>query len=384
MVLLVATALYVGLTYAFRPLWVCHQEMAQSGTVSDICGPLGTDDVAFLGLIVFICLLIFPDLSEVSIAGLGSIKRAISQQAVATQNLERSVHVLEARFSQTQVVSQTHTVYVNLREAERTAGEKRERVERGEPAVAIDMPQETRAVSPARARQIVQLIDYSAQIGRYSALATQSPDDAMVPAGDEGMTTRSIDERRIALRSWAATFKNELLAFLAADKTLRANVDELSNEDLSAAIALGRHLLDGVATYLNQASWVNEETRLTHAFRRWLEGQGWTVTVRPMLEGGLRPDLTAERAEARLVAEIQLGKLSVDRLMAAVSQLDQFAGYLDASLKALVVPAGQGATVRHWLHDRPSGLRIRAYEVAEDGEVRELDAVRRDSTESQG
>jgi len=83
--------LVVALSYvpasSFAP---CRDQLTVSGNIVHMCHPVGTDDVVAIGLILLCAVaFIWPDLSEVAIPGLVSLKKEVSATKLAVAETER-------------------------------------------------------------------------------------------------------------------------------------------------------------------------------------------------------------------------------------------------------------------------------------------------------
>jgi hypothetical protein len=107
----IALALAVGAAALFflsraYPNWrVCEEALAVTGSTptATICKPLGVADLSVVLLPVAI--LLFPDLAELAIPGLISLKRDVAVQAEKQERLEKSLVQVEQRVSQVQNVN---------------------------------------------------------------------------------------------------------------------------------------------------------------------------------------------------------------------------------------------------------------------------------------
>jgi len=96
LVIFAATAIVVVLSY-FPASGVrsCHQELAQTGSVVEVCGPIGVSDVIGVSLVLlFALLLLWPDLSEVTVFNLLGIKRRVDEVEKKTDKAGDDIRAL--------------------------------------------------------------------------------------------------------------------------------------------------------------------------------------------------------------------------------------------------------------------------------------------------
>jgi hypothetical protein len=68
----------VARSYLFSDALVCRQQVASDKGIVTVCGPIGLEDVPALGAMLLVgVLLLLPDMSEISIPGGLTLKRAI-------------------------------------------------------------------------------------------------------------------------------------------------------------------------------------------------------------------------------------------------------------------------------------------------------------------
>lgn len=105
----IGVAVGIYLTYRLPQFEVCRSRVTAQGSVVEVCGPVGTDDILLVGLAVLpaLLLLLWTDLSEVSIAGVVTLKRQV-------EKIERRQHQLEQTLLGIQVSQQSQRVDTNV------------------------------------------------------------------------------------------------------------------------------------------------------------------------------------------------------------------------------------------------------------------------------
>ena len=95
LLLLALSALVVVSYLPDSPVRACREQVAATGTLVTVCRPLGTDDIVLVGLIVLGAgLLLWPDLSELGVGGLLTIKRQVAETKAVTDQLQGDVRAL--------------------------------------------------------------------------------------------------------------------------------------------------------------------------------------------------------------------------------------------------------------------------------------------------
>jgi len=102
-----AFAIYYFVGVAYQPN--CHQELSESGTAVQVCGP--PDLSALVPALLGIGLFLAPDLSELGISGLLSVKRKVAEQDVRQSELAAEVGRIEQRVA----IAQSSSANVDLR-----------------------------------------------------------------------------------------------------------------------------------------------------------------------------------------------------------------------------------------------------------------------------
>jgi len=106
----------VSATYVGDAGRICRQEAGDTAAIT-VCGPFGLGDALWLALVVLVIfLLLWPDVSEVSVTGIGSLKRRVEEQEKKTAELERFVvsQMLDLSIRNTQ--TQNTTVVLSSRD----------------------------------------------------------------------------------------------------------------------------------------------------------------------------------------------------------------------------------------------------------------------------
>jgi hypothetical protein len=87
---------------------ICHRNFSQSGIESsEICGPPRLLDLAPFGLVIAV--LLWPDLSEVNVAGLLTLKRRLRRQEARQEGLEDTLSTIQQHLTQLSISTQNQS-----------------------------------------------------------------------------------------------------------------------------------------------------------------------------------------------------------------------------------------------------------------------------------
>lgn len=230
---------FILATYFFEDLQVCRDRLVDSGQTAEICGPVGNDDLVFVGIALLVALLFFwPDFSEISLPGLVTLKRRVEKQEERTDELARIIQQLS--------VSQTMTVQVipaDPRELKESADEKLSQVEQGNvPTVAEEPSLQLRQPTPERAVLEAILLRSWERIAEYAQ-----------PARGRGRAIVWSDEEYLPawLRQWRRTFAEEIEGLRLARNTVAHRPENLSDEGLRRWLEVANTLLRSIETERN-------------------------------------------------------------------------------------------------------------------------------------
>jgi hypothetical protein len=142
-------------SYSSDSFRICDNQLTESGEVEEVCGPIDDVDLPVIALWTLVIVLILaPDLTELSIPGLLSIKRDIKDLDEKTDQIQRSLTTLIA----TNQITQSFHIDV----ATATPDQARHIVAEAEEKVGqLDEPSPTdilRDVTPERALKEVQIL----------------------------------------------------------------------------------------------------------------------------------------------------------------------------------------------------------------------------------
>ena len=104
-IVVLATATLVLRSYADSSATVCRDHLAIVGTdaVVDVCGPIGITDLGVVALVLGA--LLFPDVAELTIPGIVTLKRKVNEQEAKQESLNRDISRLEQRITQSVTVN---------------------------------------------------------------------------------------------------------------------------------------------------------------------------------------------------------------------------------------------------------------------------------------
>ncbi len=309
---LLILAIVAGLIAAsyVSPEWQrCSEDVAPNSTVVRVCSPVGLADGLLIAVVVLLALLLYPDLSEISVAGLGSIRRQIREQTELTKELSEHIQTLQVQVGQSQSLHFNLAIPDLVASAEQ-AQEKDALLEQGQAPVVIDTPrEEPRRLSPDRALDEARLLASVTDVDRYLrlALGPWGQSATMAIAREAGLDDHSLSAQLMSLRGWANVFRDELRAFEVLRDTVRTHPERLADEDVRAGIQLSQSLLDGARRFILQANAhaQREAHELEATVRQWLSEGGWKLVE----HRGSGADIVAERAEERLVVEVRTAHL---------------------------------------------------------------------------
>jgi hypothetical protein len=234
--LAVAALAIVSATYVSDAARICRQEAGDTAAIT-VCGPFGLGDALWLALVVLVIfLLLWPDVSEVSVTGIGSLKRRVEEQEKKTAELERFVvsQMLDLSIRNTQ--TQNTTVVLSSRDLR----EARDKVEEQQKGLAHAQAQAYIAppVDPDRAVKQARVLELWEAMADVFATVT----------GERRYRGRPDPEGRILidhprLLAWYREYSEPFQTFRAARDSVVHRPSSLANEDLDVAVQLGDSLM---------------------------------------------------------------------------------------------------------------------------------------------
>jgi hypothetical protein len=226
------------MTYLSDSARVCREVVAD-GVVARVCGPVGLQDVLVFTLGAFVVLLLLlPDLSEVGIPGLASLKRRVEANEEKTKQIEGLV--LRQTIHQNLFLN-TATA-PNFPASEASAEAKARRIAEGEEVPLGPEPTGVRALSPERAVAEAQLI------ATWESLA-----ELLGPLTEREFVRRAMPRLEgHPLQGWLTAFTRELQDFRAARNTVAHRPQNMTDEEVQTALVLGRTLLESLQQVVSE------------------------------------------------------------------------------------------------------------------------------------
>jgi hypothetical protein len=255
----------------------CRDELANNSTIVRICGPIGAADIVALGLVLALALLlIWPELSEVGVPGLFTLKKQVAENRQRTQDVEADVRSLTLAQPEADVdEAVTEATKTSFGQAQATIAEA---------------PPTERVISDERRRAEADLGAQIQLIDQYLAVMTsRNPADAIriaakrgiIPSGDRNAQLR-------ALRSWREDFDSPLRAFAAVRNTAVHFPERLTDEEVRDGADLGRLLLAALDRHVLDVSKETKSVakRTNVVPIRSLEAEGQLIATEAVLTVG--------------------------------------------------------------------------------------------------
>jgi hypothetical protein len=318
-ILLVALGSVAASYLPNSPVAACRATLTSAGSVVTICRPLGTDDIVLIGLVLLVAgLCLAPDLSEVGISGLVSLKRRVREEAKRAAEVRREVEGL--------VASQP---IPDLTQAVASADLKGQETAPDEVVSPTD--QGGRILSAERTlleRRLSKLIN---NVDEYRSMS--DPDRVRRdPYGDLGGAP---------LRRWRSRFAHELATFAGVRTVFRSAPERLSDEDVEKAVNLGERLVDEAQRSIT----ANQLGSTAEKFVIWLErtaGRKPRPVSDPTIDISSPPRSIGVKASARSLARVSLTQAELDRAVRDPSfylyVLDELNVANPAAVRIRVVP----------------------------------------------
>jgi hypothetical protein len=205
----------------------CRQQLASNGLVVTVCGPVGTDDLVVVGLSLLLAgMFIWPDLSELGIPGLVTIKRRLAEQEQATRAVEADVQNLALAQPTPGVTAVTATDEAPL-----------------SPTSSVSvLPTEPIAFATERGRNEQELLVLARDLDGYVRLANRF--------GPRLQQRSARPEELEALGRWLNDFDGQLRRWAAIRNTAVHVPERLTDADVANGVELGRSLVSEAERYL--------------------------------------------------------------------------------------------------------------------------------------
>ena len=242
-----AAAIFLGVTVVvvlsyFPSIGVqsCHQELASNGTNVEVCGPIGVGDLVVVALLLGIAgLLIWPDLSELSIANLISLKKQADATEAKTAKAADDIRGLALAQSA-------------------PAEDDVSRVVQGFAAAAVIVPasSEPRILSAERSAIEKELLGLVPTLDRLLAIpSAPNPADALSDAQTSGLVaTGSTTSQLAILDQWQSRFDSQLRTWASLRNQVVHFPERLSDQQVRQGLELGNRLLHSARSELRAAS----------------------------------------------------------------------------------------------------------------------------------
>lgn len=220
--LLTALLALAAISYSNIPgTAVCRDEADSTSSTIRLCGPVGLEDVPAITLGVLVALLlVFPDLDELTIPGIASLKRRVD----AT---EKRQDALQAQLTQMAFQQTNVNIYTPPAQAVAETEEKLEAIRKGRPVEPSSASFATAVPEPDRAVLESTVLRHWEAIAEYQRLAQLRPD---VTPSDR-------------IREWEELFGPQIRDLHTLRNTVAHRPDNLSVEQLQDAVRLGEQLL---------------------------------------------------------------------------------------------------------------------------------------------
>ncbi len=239
---------------------VCR-EVAEEGQILKLCGPPGPSELIPFALVI--TLLLLPDLSELAIPGLLSLKRTVTQQKGRQDQLETKLAQVEQRVDQrVSFKIDLHTAEKEvevkeetLLEAEGTAFEAADEETEAEPVPGPDVEADAAQAAPGErteaelppgltsdeddllASLTMQLAWLTKNLTQYEAISRMRRVDQ-----SERMATLTEEQQQVVDR-WYNVFEDEIGLVKKFRNALAHNPYAVDLAELTEAVRIGRRLM---------------------------------------------------------------------------------------------------------------------------------------------
>ena len=236
-------------TYIFDDMRVCREQVSDSGTPLEICGPVGSGDLLVVGAAFFlVILLLWSEFSEISFPGFVTLKRRLNEEIQRADRIEEKSNRLEMLVNQLQMTQQQNTnVHIyngDVGALEDRTKRKVEEIDRRQPQgqrPPVDRVEAIRSVSPQRAQMEVQFlaawertVDLAGlAVGRHPASSAQPPMSSRAPWA----------------RDWAQRFSREIAELRDIRNTIAHAPDQLTDDEIRKALNTMNLVLDAAEAF---------------------------------------------------------------------------------------------------------------------------------------
>jgi hypothetical protein len=262
---ILSVAIWVARSYMLADAEICRGAADSSTGVIRLCGPAGLQDVPSLGVFLLVAvLLLLPDLSEVSIPGLLTLKRAVAEQEKKTTALADQVSQMSIRLQQVNTVNniifppgpEQAAADVERRDAEfRQRGAEASKAleaatKASDSGVDVETDDKPPLALPAKERALAEVeitrlwegIDELDPVERRRGLV-RTPEEFTDP----------LFQRRMDLRmQWFEFFRDDLASFRIMRNTVVHQPRNLTDEQVQAGVLLGRRLFTSLRDWISR------------------------------------------------------------------------------------------------------------------------------------
>jgi hypothetical protein len=230
----------------------CHGELATTGVVVQVCGPIGLSDVVVLSLALLLAVaLIWDDLSEFSIGNLLTLKRRVEEVERKTDKAGDDIRALNLTQPPPDEKELAQAV-----EGLRVAVEAEPATGTGKAFDAtVVVTQGGRTLSGRRAATEAEAIEIAAVLDRFIRVSERGSTDTVEAMQKDGLIPEMYPPvASKAIITWAATSHDYLQQWASVRNNLVHSPERLSDEDVEWARDLGSLLLRLVQRALRQAA----------------------------------------------------------------------------------------------------------------------------------
>lgn len=250
--LLAALTAIVVLSYLPGALFTsCREQLASGGAVVSVCGPIGTADIVAVGLVlIFSGLLVWPELSEFGVSGLITLKRRVDE----TQQDQRATADTVRNLALAQEVPDLGATRRELTERLERWSELPDDV-RVIPTGArrpSTVPDSARVITEERADHEDRLLQLAHEIDDYLRVISHDAPMRLLthPARSRRLAGIDLDDYLAALRRWSKDFQAALRDWAAVRNVVVHYPENMSDDEVRDALALGQELLTALERYL--------------------------------------------------------------------------------------------------------------------------------------
>jgi hypothetical protein len=229
----------------------CHGELASTGIVVQVCGPIGLSDVVVVSLVLLLAVsLIWDDLSEFSIGNLLTLKRRVDEVERKTDKAGddiRALNLTQPPPDEKELAQAVEGLRVAV-EAEPATGT----ATAFDPSVVVT--QGGRTLSGRRAAAEAEAIQAAAILDRFIRVTEQGSTETVEAMQKDGLIPEMnpvVASKAIVM--WAATSHDYLQQWASVRNNLVHSPERLSDEDVEWARDLGKLLLRLVQRRLRKA-----------------------------------------------------------------------------------------------------------------------------------